>query len=74
MQKDMHLATVSAYESGVAIPVTNVAKEIYRLAMRGGHDTEDFSVVYEYLSSGSAVATVDQKSSTPTKAQLQQAN
>ena len=74
MQKDMHLATVSAYESGVAIPVTNVVKEIYRLAMRGGKDTEDFSVVYEYLSSGSAVTTVDQKPSTPTKAQLQQAN
>ncbi len=57
----MHLATMSAYESGVAIPITNVAKEIYRLAMRGGHDTEDFSVVYEYLSNGSDVATVDQK-------------
>jgi 3-hydroxyisobutyrate dehydrogenase/glyoxylate/succinic semialdehyde reductase len=74
MQKDMHLATVSAYESGVAIPVTNVAKEIYRLAMRGGHDTEDFSVVYEYLSSGSDFAIADQKSSAPAKTQLQQAN
>jgi hypothetical protein len=51
-----------------------VAKEIYRLAMRGGHETEDFSVVYEYLSNGSAVATVDQKPSPPTKTQLQQAN
>jgi hypothetical protein len=54
--------------------VTNVVKEIYRLATRGGKDTEDFSVVYEYLSNGSAVTTVDQKPSTPTKAQLQQAN
>src|SRR6266700_3447867 len=35
MQKDMHLATVSAYESGVAMPITDVTKEIYRLAMRG---------------------------------------
>jgi 3-hydroxyisobutyrate dehydrogenase/glyoxylate/succinic semialdehyde reductase len=49
MQKDMHLATVSAYETGVAMPVTNVAKEMYRLAMRDGHDTEDFSVVYEFV-------------------------
>jgi 3-hydroxyisobutyrate dehydrogenase-like beta-hydroxyacid dehydrogenase len=48
MQKDMHLATVSAYEAGVAIPVTNVTKEIYRLAMRGGHETEDFSAVYRF--------------------------
>jgi len=48
MQKDMHLASVSAYESGVAIPVTNVSKEIYRLAMRGGRGTEDFSAIYEF--------------------------
>jgi 3-hydroxyisobutyrate dehydrogenase-like beta-hydroxyacid dehydrogenase len=51
MQKDMHLATVSAFESGVAIPQTNVTKEIYRLAMRDGRDKEDFSVIYEYLNS-----------------------
>jgi 3-hydroxyisobutyrate dehydrogenase-like beta-hydroxyacid dehydrogenase len=48
MQKDMHLATVSAYESGVAMPLTNVTKEIYRLAMRDGHATEDFSAIYEF--------------------------
>src|SRR4051794_13791087 len=74
MQKDMHLATVSAYESGVAIPLTSMAKEIYRLAMRGGHDTEDFSVVYEYLSNVSDPATVDQKLSAPAKTQLYQAS
>jgi 3-hydroxyisobutyrate dehydrogenase-like beta-hydroxyacid dehydrogenase len=48
MQKDMHLASVSAYEAGVAMPLANVTKEIYRLAMRGGHDTEDFSAIYEF--------------------------
>jgi 3-hydroxyisobutyrate dehydrogenase/glyoxylate/succinic semialdehyde reductase len=48
MQKDMHLASVSAYESGVALPLTNITKEIYRLAMRGGHDTEDFSAICEF--------------------------
>jgi 3-hydroxyisobutyrate dehydrogenase/glyoxylate/succinic semialdehyde reductase len=52
MQKDMHLASVSAYESDVAMPVTNVAKEIYRLAMRDGHDTEDFSAVYKFMMGG----------------------
>jgi 3-hydroxyisobutyrate dehydrogenase-like beta-hydroxyacid dehydrogenase len=52
MQKDMHLATVSAYESGVALPITDVTKEIYRLAMRGGHDTEDFSAIYEFTTGG----------------------
>jgi 3-hydroxyisobutyrate dehydrogenase-like beta-hydroxyacid dehydrogenase len=49
MQKDMHLATVSAYEAGVAMPLTNVSKEMYRLAMRDGHATEDFSAIYKYL-------------------------
>src|SRR5207253_6248801 len=48
MQKDMHLASVSAYEAGVAMPLTNITKEIYRLAMRGGHETEDFSAIYEF--------------------------
>jgi len=38
----MYLATVSAYEAGVAMPLTNVTKEVYRLAMRGGHDAEVF--------------------------------
>jgi 3-hydroxyisobutyrate dehydrogenase-like beta-hydroxyacid dehydrogenase len=49
MQKDLHLASVSAYESDVAMPVTNVTKEVYRLAMREGHATEDFSAIYDYL-------------------------
>jgi 3-hydroxyisobutyrate dehydrogenase/glyoxylate/succinic semialdehyde reductase len=52
MQKDMHLAALSAYESGVALPVTNSAKELYRLAMRNGHAKEDFSAVYAYLANG----------------------
>jgi NAD(P)-dependent dehydrogenase (short-subunit alcohol dehydrogenase family) len=64
MQKDMHLATVSAYESGVAIPVTNAAKELYRLAMREGHAAEDFSAIYDYLT------TIHQKLPAPAKAQL----
>src|SRR6266568_313721 len=41
MQKDMHLASVSAYESGAAMPLTNAAKELYRLAMREGHANQD---------------------------------
>ena len=49
MQKDMHLASVSAYESGVAMPLANVTKEMYRLAMRDGHETEDFSAIFPYF-------------------------
>jgi 3-hydroxyisobutyrate dehydrogenase-like beta-hydroxyacid dehydrogenase len=51
MQKDLHLASVSAYESDLALPVTNVTKEVYRLAMRGGRGTEDFSAIYEFATS-----------------------
>jgi 3-hydroxyisobutyrate dehydrogenase-like beta-hydroxyacid dehydrogenase len=54
MQKDMHLAAVSAYETGVAMPLTNITKEIYRLAMRGGHDAEDFSAIYEFAMGGNS--------------------
>jgi 3-hydroxyisobutyrate dehydrogenase/glyoxylate/succinic semialdehyde reductase len=49
MQKDMYLASVSAYEIGVAMPVANLTKEIYRLAMRDGHETDDFSAIYEFM-------------------------
>jgi 3-hydroxyisobutyrate dehydrogenase/glyoxylate/succinic semialdehyde reductase len=49
MQKDMHLASVSAYEAGVAMPVANLTKELYRFAMRDGHETEDFSAIYEFM-------------------------
>jgi 3-hydroxyisobutyrate dehydrogenase-like beta-hydroxyacid dehydrogenase len=49
MQKDMHLASVSAHEAGVAMPVANLTKEIYRFAMRDGHETEDFSAIYQFV-------------------------
>ena len=68
MQKDMHLASVSAYESGVAMPLTNAAKELYRLAMREGHATQDFSAIYDYLT------TIHQKPPASAKAELHQAN
>jgi 3-hydroxyisobutyrate dehydrogenase-like beta-hydroxyacid dehydrogenase len=68
MQKDMHLASVSAYESGVAMPLTNAAKELYRLAMREGDATEDFSAIYDYLT------TIHQKPPASAAAQPHQAN
>lgn len=49
MQKDMHLASVSAYEAGVAMPITNVTKEMYRLTMREGYETADFSAIFEFV-------------------------
>ena len=59
MQKDMHLASVSAYESGVAMPLTNAAKELYRFAMREGYSSQDFSAIYDYLNNNDNGATID---------------
>jgi 3-hydroxyisobutyrate dehydrogenase-like beta-hydroxyacid dehydrogenase len=49
LQKDLHLASVTAYETGVAMPLTNVAKEIYRFAIREGDGEKDFSAIYDYF-------------------------
>ena len=49
LQKDLHLAAVSAYETSAAMPLTNAAKELYRLAIRDGRGNEDFSAIYDYL-------------------------
>jgi len=49
LHKDLHLAAISAYESGAAMPLTNAAKEIYQLAIREGHSDEDISAIYQYL-------------------------
>jgi len=57
MQKDLHLASVSAFETGVALPLTNSAKEIYRLAMQNGLSREDFSAVYAFLARKSDLIT-----------------
>jgi 3-hydroxyisobutyrate dehydrogenase-like beta-hydroxyacid dehydrogenase len=68
MQKDMHLASVSAYESGVAMPLTNAAKELYRLAMREGHASQDFSGICDYLANNHDFPTIDQKLPAPAMA------
>jgi 3-hydroxyisobutyrate dehydrogenase-like beta-hydroxyacid dehydrogenase len=49
LQKDLHLASVSAYETGVSLPLTNVAKEIYRFAIREGDGDKDISAIYHFL-------------------------
>ena len=50
MQKDLHLAALSAQETAVALPLTSAAKETYQLAARDGHAHEDFSAIYPFLS------------------------
>ena len=49
MQKDMQMATIAAYNADTAVPIANVTKEIYRLAMQDGLGALDFSAIYQYL-------------------------
>jgi 3-hydroxyisobutyrate dehydrogenase/glyoxylate/succinic semialdehyde reductase len=49
MQKDLQMTAVAAYEAGVSMPLSNVAKEVYQLAVRHGLGEEDFSAIYSFL-------------------------
>jgi glyoxylate/succinic semialdehyde reductase len=50
MHKDLQLASDTAYETGVAMPLANAAKEIYALAVKNGLGEQDLSAVYKLLS------------------------
>ncbi len=50
MHKDLQLASDTAYETGVALPLANLAKEIFALAVKNGLGELDFSAVYKILS------------------------
>jgi 3-hydroxyisobutyrate dehydrogenase/glyoxylate/succinic semialdehyde reductase len=49
MHKDLHLATQSAYEEGVPLPLVNAAKETYAMAVRDGLGDDDFAVIYKLV-------------------------
>lgn len=49
MHKDLHLASVTAYESGVALPSSQAIKEVFSLAVRNGLGEKDFAALYQYL-------------------------
>jgi 3-hydroxyisobutyrate dehydrogenase/glyoxylate/succinic semialdehyde reductase len=50
MHKDLHLAALCAYESGVALPGLNAVKEIFALAAGEGLGEQDFAAVHRFLS------------------------
>ena len=50
MHKDLQMAALTAYETGVPLPVANASKELYQLAVRDGLGEVDFSAIYAYLS------------------------
>lgn len=49
MHKDIHLATLTGYELGQALPVSNAVKEVFALALKNGLNREDFSAVVKAL-------------------------
>jgi 3-hydroxyisobutyrate dehydrogenase/glyoxylate/succinic semialdehyde reductase len=49
MQKDLELASITAYEHGAALPLLSASKEIYALAKRQGMAELDMSAVYKFL-------------------------
>lgn len=50
LHKDLQMAGIAAYEQGVALPATSLAKEVYGLAARLGMADLDFSAIYRLLS------------------------
>jgi len=49
MHKDLHLASLCAYEAGQPMPLANAAKELYAAAKAQGLERADFAAVYEAL-------------------------
>ncbi|RNI31017.1 NAD(P)-dependent oxidoreductase [Rufibacter latericius] len=49
MHKDLHLAGVTAYEQGIALPTLHTVKELFAQAKQAGLSQEDFSAVYQFV-------------------------
>ncbi|MBC3541476.1 NAD(P)-dependent oxidoreductase [Rufibacter sediminis] len=49
MHKDLHLAGVTAYEQGIALPTLATVKELFAQAKQAGLAQEDFSAVYQFV-------------------------
>ncbi len=49
MQKDLHMAAIAAYESGTAMPLGNLSKEIYQMAVQDGFGENDFSAIFGFI-------------------------
>ena len=52
MHNDLHLMTLTAYETGVALPTTTAAKEVFLQAKKAGLGEKDFAAIFDYLSPG----------------------
>ena len=53
MKKDLHLVAQSAHECGIAMPTTNLVKELFAMGLQEGWADEDFSAIYKLFNSQS---------------------
>jgi len=49
MHKDLHLASVTAYENDANVVLSSMAKELFGMALRAGHGEDDLSAIYAFL-------------------------
>jgi 3-hydroxyisobutyrate dehydrogenase-like beta-hydroxyacid dehydrogenase len=49
MHKDLHLASLTAYEVNQPLFLANLAKELYAEAKNNGMERLDFSSIYKHL-------------------------
>jgi 3-hydroxyisobutyrate dehydrogenase-like beta-hydroxyacid dehydrogenase len=51
LQKDLQMASEAAYETQSVLPIGNITKELYQLAIKQGLGDSDFSAIYQFLQS-----------------------
>lgn len=49
LQKDLHLASLTAYEQNISLPGVNLVKEMFGLAKKAGKGELDFMAIYPFL-------------------------
>ena len=49
MYKDLHLASITAYENDHPLFLANLTKEIFAAATKNGLGRKDFAAIHQYL-------------------------
>jgi len=49
IQKDLHLASQTGYETGTPLPAGNITKELFSMAKQEGLGDKDFSAIYKFI-------------------------
>ena len=49
MHKDTHLVSLAGYDAGVALPLSNLTKDIFQTAVSAGLGDEDFTALFKHI-------------------------